>query len=221
MKRTIAILLVAILVLGVVACSAIPGLSQLAYFGAIPALAQGSGGTVTVEGGIMAVFYLIDSEEVIFYCQDVTIETSGTVISILNPGNTSVAFWDVTNLNATMIAYGLYKYKPLPDDLQEGGYYLDELALELPDYNDLPWSDHIGKLIDIDPSRAKPAQVRRFYMGNTYDFWCLVRQNVVDEYIAGDLAIGDWVTVSFIEEMPYTTEYHVAIVTGKVYESWD
>ena len=220
MKRIVAVLLVASLLLGIVACSAVSEWDIGSYFGSIPALAQGTGGTVTVEGNIMAVFYLKADERVLFGCTDVTIESSEDLIRILNPENTSVPCVNVTGMSAETMAYGLYKYKTLPTNLCEVAHYLNELGLEPADYSDLPWSGHIGRLMDVDPNRPKPAQVRRFYMDETYDFWCLVTQTVVDEYIAGDIEIGDWVTVHFMEEIPQSTEYHIAIVTGKVYESW-
>ena len=35
-----------------------------------------------------------------------------------------------------------------------------------------------------------------------------------------EIKIGDYVLVSFIEEMPNETERNIAIVTDKVYKSW-
>ena len=49
---------------------------------------------------------------------------------------------------------------------------------------------------------------------------CLATQNVVNLWQGGQIAIGDWVIVSFIDEIPNTVERHIAIVTDKVYESW-
>jgi len=93
-----------------------------------------------------------------------------------------------------------------------------ELALRLSE--NLPHSQHIGKLVDVDVSRAKPATVRRWYKGNTYDEKCLVSQSVVDMWIADTLNINDWVIVSYIDEIPDTEEINICIVVDKVYPSW-
>lgn len=212
MKRIIAVVLAAALLLGVVSCT---GLGIGSYFGSIPALAA----EVVVPGEAMAVFYWGINETVIFWCTNAVIdetEVEGEPVYIITSPQIN------TTISAMTTAYGLYEFKELPDCINQGtcDYCLDDLDLEYADPDIIPWSDHIARLIDIDADKTRPAQVRRFYKGETYDIWCLVRQNVVDEYLAGDLEIGDWVTVSYIEEIPETTEYHVAIVTGKVYESW-
>lgn len=98
------------------------------------------------------------------------------------------------------------------------GVYED---LELYDPADLlPHSQHIGKLIAVDTGLAKPAMVRRWYEGDTYDIQCLVSQSVVDMWIADTLNVNDFVIVSFIEEIPNTTEIDIAVVVDKVYKSW-
>ena len=87
---------------------------------------------------------------------------------------------------------------------------------------DLPVSEHIGKLVAVNTSQAKPATVRRWYYGESYDFQCLVTQNIVNMWTSSpkQLDIDDFVLVSFIEEIPNTTERQVAIVTDKVFKSW-
>ena len=57
-------------------------------------------------------------------------------------------------------------------------------------------------------------------MGTVYDIPCLVSQSVVNLYIAGQVKVGDYVIVSFIDEHPYTQERSIAIVVDKVYKSW-
>jgi len=88
------------------------------------------------------------------------------------------------------------------------------------DISELPVSEHIGKLMAVNPALAKPATVRRRFMGENYDVNCLVTQSVAELFQQGDIQIDDYVVVSFIEETPNETERNVAIVTDKVFESW-
>jgi len=85
---------------------------------------------------------------------------------------------------------------------------------------DLPHSEHIAKLKAVNASQAKPAIVTRRFMGQNYDVNCLVTQSVKELYQAGSIQVGDYVLVSFIEEIPDTVEKHIAIITDKVFKSW-
>lgn len=84
----------------------------------------------------------------------------------------------------------------------------------------LPHSQHIGRLINVNVSLAKPLTVRRWYLGNTYDEQCLAAQSVVAMWIDDTLNINDWVIVSYIDEIPDTEELNLSIVVDKVYNSW-
>lgn len=95
-----------------------------------------------------------------------------------------------------------------------------EAEIELRKPENLPHSEHIGKLIAVNPAQAKPATVRRRFRGENYDVNCLVTQSVAELFHDGKIEINDFVLVSFIEEMPNETEKNIAIVTDKVYESW-
>lgn len=222
MRKIAIVIMAAILLLGVVACSAVMGFDIHDYVGSYTVQAQT---TVEVEGNIMAVFYTIEDEIVLFAVTDATI--TEVVEEECQGGNcTEVYKWNVESPTVTAngisqaeVNYGLYQYQETPDFF-EGVYYLSDLGLTPITYEDLPWSDHIGKLTDIDNTRKKPAEITRRYQGINYSFWCLVTQNVVDQYMAGALEIGDYVVVTFIEEIPDNTEYNVPIVIGKVYESW-
>lgn len=97
---------------------------------------------------------------------------------------------------------------------------VDELNLTPMSAEYLPVSEHIGKLISVNPSLAKPAVVRRKFWGQTYDVNCLATQAVKDAFQAGDIQVSDFVLVSFIEEIPDTEERRIAIITDKVFESW-
>jgi len=123
----------------------------------------------------------------------------------------------------TKSGWGIYKDKDIQRDDDKGNsiiWHLGELELEHITIDDLPVSEHIGKLIAVNPSLAKPATVRRRFMGENYDVSCLVTQSVAELFQQGDIQIGDYVLVSFIEETPNGTERNVAIVTDKVYKSW-
>ena len=123
----------------------------------------------------------------------------------------------------TKSGWGIYKDKDIQRDDDKGNsiiWHLGELELEHITIDDLPVSEHIGKLIAVNPSLAKPATVRRRFMGENYDVSCLVTQSVAELFQQGDIQIGDYVLVSFIEEIPNETERNVAIVTDKVYKSW-
>lgn len=120
--------------------------------------------------------------------------------------------------------WGYYKDQYIERQYDEGGMelplYLADLTLEPITADDLPKSEHIGKLIAVDSSLSKPATVRRRWMEVNYDVNCLVTQSVAELYQAGQIEIGDFVLVSFIEEHPNTEEKLIAIVTDKVYKSW-
>ena len=126
----------------------------------------------------------------------------------------------------TKVGYDFYKDKEIIRQYDEEGnelpIYLDDLDLEPMDAEGLPDSEHPAKLIAVNPALAKPATVRRWHGGIAYDVNCLVSQNIVDMWLANpkELNIGDWVLVSFLDELTATDEKHIAIVTDKIFESW-
>lgn len=126
--------------------------------------------------------------------------------------------------NLTKTGWGYYKDKHIERQLDEEEnelpLYINDLNLEPITVDDLSKSEHIGKLIAVNPSNAKPAIVRRRFYGQDYDTKCLVTQSVAELFQAGKIEINDFVLVSFIVEIPNTTERKVAIVTDKVYKSW-
>jgi len=97
---------------------------------------------------------------------------------------------------------------------------LEELNLIPMSAEYLPTSEHIAKLVGVNATQAKPATVTRKYWGETYDVKCLVTETIKRMWLDGDLEIGDYVLVSFIEEIPDTVERHIAIVTDKIFKSW-
>ena len=83
-----------------------------------------------------------------------------------------------------------------------------------------PHSQHIGKVISIDVTKAKPMKIARKWQGVVYNVDCLVSLNIAALYQAGKIAVNDYVIVSFIDEIPDTQEIELAIVTDKVFKSW-
>ncbi|MFC1924290.1 hypothetical protein ACFLXA_02870 [Chloroflexota bacterium] len=131
----------------------------------------------------------------------------------------------------SLVEYKLYpkqSFTPLYEDVLVGDTYEKRIAwqtidsLNLLDFteNELPCSEHIGKLVAVNPSLAKPATIRRSFMGVDYDIKCVVTQSVKDQFQSGALKVNDYVLVSFIEEIPNGIERNIAVVTDKIYKSW-
>ena len=74
-------------------------------------------------------------------------------------------------------------------------------------------STHISILEAIDPTKTRPAKVKRVWEGRNYFYDCFATQTVKDEYVAGKIKIGDYVLVHFDN----TGEQ---IVMAKVWKSW-
>lgn len=88
-----------------------------------------------------------------------------------------------------------------------------ELLASLPPPGEPPRSTHISILTDIDPSKARPAEIKREWEGDDYYYRCFVTQTVRDEYIAGKIEIGDYVLVHF-------DDVGEQVVTAKIFKSW-
>ena len=167
----------------------------------------------TDDSGIMIVFYEIANDNYLWWC-DLT-------ATITDNGNGT---WDIhspqvvaTGVNQAYVDYDYFKYQPIPSDYSGN---ITALCLVPPTAEDLPHSQHIGKLVNVNPALTKPATVTRKWHGMTFDIQCLVSQTVVDMWLADTLNIGDYVVVSFIDEIPDTEEVNLAIVVDKVYDSW-
>ncbi len=125
------------------------------------------------------------------------------------------------------------KYKELHDTLSESYYQRHELSKEDFDVQhgqiwtdmeaellaegfiklpDPPTSTHISTLVSIDVGRARPAKVKRVWEDRDYFYDCFVTENVKDQYVAGDIKVGDYLLILF--------ESGEQIVTAKVFKSW-
>ena len=67
----------------------------------------------------------------------------------------------------------------------------------------------------IDPSRRKPIQVTRHWRGHTVQFRCYVTQDLVDAYRAGNLSVGDYVLVVFVDQ-----DKGRPLATQKIARTW-
>jgi len=221
MRRLIAVLIIAGLFLGGVACSPGEVIPKLVpkLFDSLVVYGAEEQNAIEIEGNVMAVFYKRDNEQVIGAYSNAVITDNGD------------GTWDVEGregslggVNQELVTYGLYQYQKIDKLYDEEGYelpqYLSDLDLQPITGDDLPHSEHIGKLIAVDTQAAKPATIRRWYLGQTFDIKCLVTQAIVNMWTADEINVDDWVLVSFIDEIPNTTERHVAIVTDKIYPSW-
>jgi len=78
-----------------------------------------------------------------------------------------------------------------------------------------PYSTHIGQITGIDPTKAKPATIKRLWEGQEFTYDCLVTQDIRDQYAEGKISIGDFVLVHFFDDGKI-----VAIVMQKVFKTW-
>jgi len=76
-----------------------------------------------------------------------------------------------------------------------------------------PMSTYISTIDAIDTAKARPVRIKRVWQGKDYFYDCLVTQSVKDQYVAGDISVGDYVLVHFDD----TGEQ---VVTAKVFKSW-
>lgn len=72
-----------------------------------------------------------------------------------------------------------------------------------------------GQILSFDPISLRPVRVSREHGGVTYEVDCFVSQELVDAYLAGHLAIGDFVLVLFLDRQQTR-----AIAFSKVYKTW-
>lgn len=96
-----------------------------------------------------------------------------------------------------------------PGDTWDGTKFVKpELPISEP-----PRSTHISTIDAIDTSKARPARIKRAWEGRDYFYDCFVTESVKDQYMAGDIVVGDYVIVHF-------DDIGEQIVTGKVFKSW-
>lgn len=78
-----------------------------------------------------------------------------------------------------------------------------------------PLCTHWAVIVSIEPANEKPLRVRRLWGGEEYQLNCYVTEAIKDQYLAGDIAIGDYVLVEFLDDDPNRT-----LVFAKVFKTW-
>jgi hypothetical protein len=74
-------------------------------------------------------------------------------------------------------------------------------------------STHIVTLVSVDPTKARPARIKRVWEGRDYYYDGLATQTVKDEYVAGKIKVGDYLIVHF-------DDIGELVVTAKIFKSW-
>ena len=67
----------------------------------------------------------------------------------------------------------------------------------------------------VNVTAVKPATVRRTWKGTDYVLDCYITQHVKDAWLAGNIAIGDYVLVEYLDQDP-----NKAGVVAKVVKTW-
>ena len=90
----------------------------------------------------------------------------------------------------------------------------DEFIASLPVVKpEPPISTHISIIDAINTDETKPVRIKRVWEGRDYFYDCLVTQSIKDQFIAGDIVVGDYVIVHFDDR-------EEQIVMEKVFKSW-
>ncbi len=82
-----------------------------------------------------------------------------------------------------------------------------------------PASGHPAQLVSVDALAARPARVKRTWNGQDWFYDCLVTESVITKYQAGEIVIGDYLWVEFVD-----TSEEIGggeqIVIGKIRKTW-
>ena len=80
---------------------------------------------------------------------------------------------------------------------------------------DVTASPHWARINAFNPGQAKPLNVTRNWKGHQIALDCYVTQVVVDDFLASNLEIGDFVLIDFVDG-----ELDKPIAVTKIYKSW-
>jgi len=95
---------------------------------------------------------------------------------------------------------------------QGTGKLIDTLEIDVPETKPSR-STHVSQVVKIDPSKVKPAQIKRVWEERDYLYDCFVTETIKDMYLAGNINVGDFVLVHF-------DDVGEQVVTEKIYKSW-
>lgn len=76
-----------------------------------------------------------------------------------------------------------------------------------------PQSTHVSSIEAIDTAKARPARVKRMWRNKPYYYDCFVTETVKDQYLSGNIAVGDYALVHY-------DDIGEQLVVAKVFKSW-
>ena len=88
------------------------------------------------------------------------------------------------------------------------------VGAELEDQDALT-TPHWAQIDSFNPSLAKPIQVTRTWQGRSLQTRCFVTQAIKDAFQAGDLAVGDFVLVLFVDG-----DRDLPLAVSKILKTW-
>lgn len=92
----------------------------------------------------------------------------------------------------------------------------NEVIVSNPDYKPRPQlCTHWARIESLDPARTRPVVVTRTWGEYEYTFDCFVTEGVKDQFLSGDILVGDFVLVEFLDNRADR-----AIVFAKVLKTW-
>lgn len=80
---------------------------------------------------------------------------------------------------------------------------------------EVPTLTYWARVAGFDASTEKPLEVTRHWAGHNITLWVYVTEDVKDAYVAGNLAVGDYVLVVFVDG-----DRDLPIAVNKVFKSW-
>jgi hypothetical protein len=86
---------------------------------------------------------------------------------------------------------------------------------EVLEHFELPIYPFYATITAMNVGAKKPLEVTRNWKGYTFTFNCYVTQDLRDQYVAGNVTIGDIVVVVFVDG-----DYQQALATQKIFKTW-
>lgn len=97
------------------------------------------------------------------------------------------------------------------------GYFIGEEHLLFDDgrLEPPPLSTHWAIIDSFNTGQEKPVQVKRTWEGVEYTVNCYATEAVKNQYLTGDIVVGDYVMVEFLDD-----DVNRAVVFAKVFKTW-
>jgi len=87
------------------------------------------------------------------------------------------------------------------------------IAYEEPYVSEPPSSTHPARIKSIDAADPMPLEVVRTWEGKEYTYRCFVTEDLVEQYQAVNIHVGDWVLVHFDDSGRQ-------LATQKIHKTW-